>query len=85
MNIYLTDQQCIQTKDSSHTITQLTEQLPFPPFIIPYKGFIVNMSHMSHITKNGFQTRFGTVIPIPVRQFNKIKEQYTEFLLKITL
>lgn len=83
LTIYLTNEQCIQTKDSAHTITKLAEQLPFPPFIIPYKGFLVNMSHMSHITKNGFQTCLGNTIPIPARQFNSIKEQYTEFLLKL--
>lgn len=83
--LHLTTGEVITSKTSAHTITQIASQLPFPPFIIPYKGYIVNMTHISYIKKYCFCTSTGTEIPIPVRQFNTVKEQYTNFLLQLVL
>lgn len=82
LSLYLTTGTLIETKDSAHTITELSNILPSPPFIIPYKGYIVNLTHVSYIDKFHFVTINGSKIPIPSRHYNHIKDIFAEFLLR---
>ena len=71
----------IDSTNSSITLKKLTTQLPFPPFISPYRGYLVNMEQIDHLEKNTFITKQKESIPIPAKQFSSVKKSYSDYIL----
>lgn len=81
LTFYLCNDSAIDTIDSTLSLEKLTASLPFPPFCAPYRGFIVNMNHVECLGKLQFSMSTGAVIPIPQKQFAKVRQQYSDYLL----
>ena len=71
----------VQTLDSSLSLEKLTKELRFPPFCVPYRGFIINMNHVDCMQKFRFSMSTGDVIPIPQKHFSKVRQQYSDYML----
>ncbi|MBC7960189.1 MAG: response regulator [Vallitaleaceae bacterium] len=71
----------ITTVDSTLSLEKLLGLLHFPPFCAPYRGFIVNMNHVECLLKFQFVLSTGAIIPVPQKQFSKVRQIYSDFLL----
>lgn len=71
----------VSTLDSSLSLEKLSEALCFPPFCVPYRGFIINLNHTECLQKFRFTMTSGAQIPIPKKQFSIVRQQYADFLL----
>ncbi len=78
---HLKDGSKIDTLDSSLALKKLLETLRFPPFCTPYRGFIVNLNYVDCLSKLQFSMTTGALIPIPQKQFSKVRRQYSDYLL----
>jgi DNA-binding LytR/AlgR family response regulator len=81
LTFHLRDGSTTQTMDSSLSLGKLTEALLFPPFCVPYRGFIVNLNHVDCLQKFRFSMSTGDVIPIPQKHFSQVRQQYSDYLL----
>jgi len=81
LEIHLRDGSKIETLDSSMTLEGLMSVLSFPPFCVPYRGFIVNLDHAECLEKYKFCMSSGDEIPVPQKQFIKVRQQYSDYLL----
>ena len=81
LTFHLSDGSTVDTLHSSLTLEKLTEALRFPPFCIPHRGFLVNMNHVDCLQKSRFIMTNGKVIPIPEKQFSKVRAQYADYML----
>ncbi len=78
LSIYLHSKEKIITVNCSVTLRKFMMQLPNDRFILPYRGYIVNVKYVHHIETNCFVMQSGAKIPIPNRQYNKICKIYAE-------
>jgi DNA-binding LytR/AlgR family response regulator len=81
LNFHMSDGSTVETLSSSIPLNQLMQSLPFPPFCSPYRGFIVNFDFVSCLGKLQLTMLQGSVIPIPQKQFSKVRRQYSDYLL----
>lgn len=81
LTFHLNDGSKIDTLDSSLPLKKLTDILRFPPFCAPYRGFIVNLNYVDCLSKLQFSMTTGAFIPIPQKQFSKVRRQYSDYLL----
>ncbi len=81
ITFHLCDGSSVDTLDSSLTLKRLTELLHFPPFSAPYRVFIINLSYVDCLNKREFYMTNGSVIPIPQKQFSKVRQEYSDYLL----
>ena len=81
LSYHLRSGSIIDSTNSSITLKKLTTQLPFPPFIAPYRGYLVNMEYIDHLEKNMFITKQKESIPIPAKEFSSIKKAYSDYIL----
>jgi len=51
-------------------------------FYKPHRSYIVNMSHVLELTKEGFATRTGNTVPVAREAFTKAKAAYMKYLLE---
>lgn len=82
ITFHLCDGSTVDTLDSSLTLKKLMDLLCFPPFSVPYRGFIMNLDYVDCLKKLTFSMTTGAEIPIPQKQFAKIRQQYSDYLLK---
>ncbi len=73
----------IVTVNCSVTLKKLMMQLPDDKFILPYRGYIINVKYVHHIETNHLVMKSGAKIPIPNRQYNKISKIYSEKLRQL--
>ncbi len=57
-----------------------TMLMPFPEFLLCYRGCIINMNHIDHISDLIFFLDNGERIPLCKKQHNEILKNYSEFL-----
>jgi len=81
ITFYLENKREIHTLDSSISLKELLEVLSFPPFYSPHRGFIVNLAYVNCLEKQHFLMTTGATIPIPQKQFSKVRQQYSDYLL----
>jgi DNA-binding LytR/AlgR family response regulator len=81
LNFHMSDGSTVETRNSSLPLKELTESLRFPPFYMPYRGFIVNLDSVSCLGKLQLTMLTGAVIPIPQKQFSKVRQQYSDYVL----
>ena len=81
LEIHLRNGSKIETLDSSMTLEWLLSALSFPPFCVPYRGFIVNLDHAECLEKYRFCMSSGDKIPVPQKQFIKVRQQFSDYLL----
>lgn len=81
LTFHLSDGSTVETLDSSLSLEKLTEVLKPPLFCSPYRGFIVNLSFVNCLKKLEFSMTTGAVIPIPQKQFSRVRRQYSDYLL----
>ncbi len=81
ITFHLSDGSTIDTLDSSLSLEKLTEALQSPPFCAPYRGFLVNLSFVDCLRKLQLSMTTGAVIPIPHKQFSRVRQQYSDYLL----
>jgi len=81
LTFHLKDGGKIATLDSSLPLKKLMETLGFPPFCAPYRGFIINLDYVDCLSKLQFSMTTGALIPIPQKQFSKVRRQYSDYLL----
>ena len=81
LTFHLFDGSTIDTLYSSLTLEKLSEALRSPHFCMPHRGFLVNMSHVNCLQKSQFLMTSGKAIPIPEKQFSKVRQQYADYML----
>lgn len=81
ITFHLSDGSAVETLDSSLSLQELSEKLRFPPFCTPCRGFIVNYSFVDCLRKLELCMITGAVIPIPQKQFSRVRLQYSDYLL----
>lgn len=81
LTFHLCDGRVINTLDSSLTLNELVQSMCFPPFCVPCRGFIINLNYVDCLSKLQFNLITGTVIPIPQKQFSRVRQQYSDYLL----
>lgn len=82
LTFHLSDGSSVETLDSSLSLEKLSEKLQFPSFCAPYRGFIVNLSFVDCLRKLQLSMTTGAVIPIPQKQFSRVRQQYSDYLLQ---
>lgn len=63
-------------------LSQLAEQLPSGDFIFSHKSFVVNLNHVSQITKTDFITDTGQAVPISKSCYPEAKTAFIDFIGK---
>lgn len=81
LTFHLSNGSAIETLDSSLSLEKLSEKLRFPSFCAPYLGFIINLSFVDCLRKLQLSMTTGAVIPIPQKQFSRVRQQYSDYLL----
>lgn len=81
LTFHLADNSQVTTLDSSLSLEKLLGTLHFPPFCAPYRGFVVNLNHTECLQKYVLVMTTGDQIPIPQKQFTKVRQQYSDYLL----
>ena len=81
LTFHLRDESEVATLDSSLSLERLTGMLHLPPFCVPCRGFIVNMNNVECLQKFMLVMTSGDVIPIPQKQFSKVRKQYSDYVL----
>jgi len=81
LSFHFSDGSTVDTLHSSLTLEKLTEGLRFPPFCMPHRSFFVNMNHVDYLQKSRFIMTNGKVVPIPEKQFSKVRAQYADYML----
>ncbi len=73
---HLVNNQVLETITSTLSLSKLSEILPNDKFLTPYKGYLVNVDFIDHIEKYSLTMTCGTQIPIPIRQFGNVFNEY---------
>jgi len=81
ITFHFSDGSAVETLDSSLSLEKLTEVLRSPSFCSPYRGFIVNLNYVDCLRKLQLSMTTGAVIPIPQKQFSRVRKQYSDYLL----
>lgn len=81
LTFHLHDKSKIESLDSSLSLEALTQKLAHPKFCVPYRGFIVNMDQADYLEKYQFSMITGDIIPVPQKQYAKVRQQYSDYLL----
>ncbi len=81
ITFHFSDGSMIETLDSSLSLEKLICVLPSTSFCSPYRGFIVNLNYVDCLRKLQLSMTTGALIPIPQKQFSRVRKQYSDYLL----
>ncbi len=81
-NIHLKDNECFEVRQSISEIISMLEGVSKGQFIIPYKGYIVNLKSIQLIQPDKIILRDGQAIPIVKRNFRQFREQYFDYMFE---
>lgn len=81
ITFHFSDGSSIETLNSSLSLEKLAEMLCSQNFCTPHRSYIVNFSFVDYLHKLRLTMITGAVIPIPQKQFSKVRKQYSDYLL----
>lgn len=61
------------------TLKELEKHLPPMTFVRPHRSYIINLDHVSEITRFRIQLSSGEIIPISKNLFHKIQHQFIDY------
>lgn len=70
-----------ESVSGSLTLEKLAEELSFPPFCSPCRGFIVNFNYVECLDKCTLSMTLGSLVPISTAQSASVRKQYSDYLL----
>ncbi len=77
---HMKSEEILESVTTFMTMNELMSKLGDSCFLSPYKGYLINVNFVDHIEKKCFVMTCGAIIPIPVRNFQTVYEEYMKKL-----